>query len=102
MIKREGRAALSTTNSCNVKHFDPAIRTEGTDTTSLLDTHTPIGVSSLKDGANRGRFLIGRVVDVDGFWTINSGTFLVQDLMGLVMEIAVNNFPPDMFPKSFQ
>ncbi len=101
VIKRERRAVLTTTSSWNIKHYDAAVSSAGTNAASLLDTHAPIGVSSLKEGVNQGRFLIGRIVDSDGFWTINSGTFLVQDLMGLLVEIAVYNFSPDMFPKTF-
>ena len=40
---------------------------------------------------HRGRYLLARVTDVSGFWCISSGSVLLEDISGMVVEVAVYN-----------
>eukprot|EP00804_Cyclotella_cryptica_P026630 CCRYP_019086-RB/>CCRYP_019086-RB protein AED:0.01 eAED:0.01 QI:2437/1/1/1/0.33/0.25/4/1797/740 len=95
---------ISTTHSWNVKQDStvPSSTSGATSFSSALRTHSPILLSNLKAGqTHRGRLLIGSIVDIDGFWAINSGSFLLEDLQGDVVEVAVYNTPKDSFSKTF-
>jgi hypothetical protein len=102
--KMRGNYEISTTQSWYVKEDSPlSFSTIGaTSFSSALETHSPILVSNLKVGqTHRGRLLIGTISDIDGFWAINSGSFLLEDFSGYVVEVAVYNTPKDSFSKTF-
>ena len=50
---------------------------------------------------HRGRYLLARVTDCSGFWCISSGSVLLEEISGMVIEAAVYNTAKSMFPKDF-
>ena len=50
---------------------------------------------------HRGRYLLARVTDCSGFWCISSGSVLVEDISGMVVEVAVYNTDQSTFPRDF-
>ena len=50
---------------------------------------------------HRGRYLLARVTDVSGFWCISSGSVLLEDISGMVVEVAVYNTDQSTFPRNF-
>lgn len=102
--KRRDQHHISTTHSWDVKQDStlPFSTSRATSFSSALGTHSPILVSNLKAGqTHQGRLLIGTIVDIDGFWAISSGSFLLEDLLGYVVEVAVYNTPKDSFSKTY-
>lgn len=94
-MKKQGMSYITTTQSWDVKKFlhnssfDPS-------------TYNPISIMDLGLGTtHRGCVLFGRVADSGGFWSISSGAFLIEDLSGSVMEVAVYNYPKETFSRDF-
>ena len=50
---------------------------------------------------HRGRYLLAKVTDVSGFWCISSGSVLLEDINGMVVEVAVYNTDESKFPQNF-
>ena len=49
----------------------------------------------------RGRYLIARVTDTDGFWDISSGHVMLEDISGDVAMMSVYNEDKDHFSQRF-
>ncbi|KAL7544104.1 hypothetical protein ACHAXR_013582 [Thalassiosira sp. AJA248-18] len=94
-----GNHCLTSTQSWGVKQGSSSVFS---DSTKLSTALSPIQIAGLKIGqTHRNRFLLGSIADTDGFWTINSGAFLLRDLSGSAMEVAVYNSPHNNFSKAF-
>lgn len=94
-MKKRGLHSVTSTQSWEVKKTLSTSSINPSEYNPILITDMGLG------NTHRGRILIGCVSGGGGFWSIASGAFLLEDLCGSVIEVAVYNYPKDTFAKDF-
>lgn len=95
MAKKGTHSFLATTQSWDVKKNMPGSSGDPSKCAPIAITDMGLGTT------HRGRMIVGRISDIGGFWSMASGVFLIEDLCGAVVEVAVYNYPKDIFAQDF-